>query len=501
MQELCSAHHLKILLIEDNSADARLVEALLADCEDMALRWVTGLEAALAEFAHTTFDAVLLDLLLPDARGTDLIEAVHAAAPEAAIIVSSGQAADDCLLAQALVRKGAEDFVPKAGLTPALLARTLTTAVERRRSTAALRTRMAQLEAALVDARIGHLSWTPGSPEVAIAGDLAGLLGMKHSASRLSLRALLREVSATTRQSLYAAWRELAAGAERLAVVLVEHDRGLAGLGHDLLVEAVAQRDAGGHIVRLDALIRDTAMIGHVERLEGEMITHLGHALRTPLTSIRGALGLLAHGDDLSLTASGQSLVENAIANADRISRVIGETLESSADHQPDWPPRPSPQVEPSAPCQPPPQREPTPQRQTSLLFQPRRVPLGAHLYDALAARLSGAAGVTATGARVGLSLTPASRSIEVMVDAARLRRAIDCLFARLVQSRGSPDRLALDVSLRGGVAWLAVEPLGDTGQAARKPVPDAAVATLQPSPHPLANSAVGLRIAVPLAA
>ena len=207
------------------------------------------------------------------------------------------------------------------------------------------------------------------------------------------------------------------------------------------------------------------------------MITHLGHALRTPLTSIRGALGLLAHGDDLSLTAWAETLVENAIANADRISRVIGETLEPSANHHPDLPFQPSRQ------------------------FQPRRVPLGAHLYDALAARLSGAAGVTTTGSSVGLTLTPASRSIEVMVDAARLRRAVDCLFARLVQSRGSSGRLALDVTLRGGVAWLAVEPLDDAGPETRTRAPDAAAAAPQPSPQPLGSGAAGLRIAVPLAA
>ena len=475
MQVLCSAHHLKILLIEDNSADARLVEALLEECEDMALAWVTGLDAALVELARTAFDAVLLDLLLPDGHGTDLIETVHAAAPEAAIIVSSGQAAGDCLLARALIRKGAEDFLPKAGLTSALLARTLTTAVERRRSTVALRTRMAQLEAALVDARIGHLSWTPGSPDVAIAGDLAGLLGMREAASSLAMRALLRRVSATTRQSLYAAWRELEAGAERLAVVLVDHDRGRDGPGHDLLLEAVAQRDAGGRIVRLDALLRDTAMIGHVERLEGEMITHLGHALRTPLTTIRGALGLLAHGDDLPLAVSARSLVENAIANADRIGRVIGETLDSGAND------------------------DPGPRSRAGLRFQPRRVPLGAHLYDALAARLPGAVGGTSTGAGVGLSLTPASRAIEVMVDAARLRRAIDCLFARLVEGGGSSDRLVLDVTLHGGVAWLAVEPLGAAGPAVPAGARNAGAAAMRPAPR--GSGTAGLRIAVPLAA
>jgi CheY-like chemotaxis protein len=302
MQELCSAQPLQMLLIEDNSADARLVRTLLADAEDIGVaftvEWVTGLDAARSALDRGRFDAVLLDLGLPDAHGTDLIETLHTAAPEAAIIVASGQAADDCLLAQAIIRKGAEDFLPKDGLTTSLLARTITTAVERRRTTTALRARTAQLETALIDARIGQLSWVPKSPEAALAGDFPRFLGVAVTGARLSMRRLLRQLSAPVRQSLYAAWRELAAGADRLAVVLVEHDRSATGCGHDLLIEAVVQREAGGRIVRLDALVRDTAMIGHVERLEAEMIAHLAHELRTPLTTIRGALGLLAHAEN-----------------------------------------------------------------------------------------------------------------------------------------------------------------------------------------------------------
>ena len=470
MQELSSAHHLKVLLVEDNSTDARLVEALLDECDDIGLRWATGLVAALAELRGTRFDAVLLDLLLPDARGADLISTIHAAAPEAALIVSSGQAPGDCLLAQAIIRKGAEDFLPKAGLTTALLARTLTTAVERCRARSAMRSRAAQLEAALVDARIGHLSWVPAEPEVTIAGDLAGLLGLPAPGPRLAATALLRRLSRQARESLYATWRELAGGAERLAVVLLEHDNEGPGLRHDLLVEAVAVRDAGGRIVRVDALVRDTAMIGHVERLEGQLITHLGHELRTPLTTIRGALGLLAHGQEAALTDAARTLIDNAIVNADRIGRVIGETLESAAtSHQ-------------------------------SLRFQQRRVPLGPYLYDALVARLPGAAGATSRAA-VGLTLTPASRSLDRLVDAARLRRALDCLFARLATRAPVPDRLVLDVSLHGDVAWLAVETPGDAGPPACGGAAPAPRAGPRPAPTASRGGAAGLRIAVPLAA
>lgn len=472
MQELSSAQPLQVLSIEDSSADARLIRALLADAEAhdvaFAVDWATDLDGACRALAGRRFDAVLLDLLLPDARGTDLIETIRAAAPHAALIVTSGQAADDYLLAQAIIRRGAEDFLPKQGLTATLLARTLTTAVERRRTTAAIGARTAQLEAALLDARIAHLSWVPDDREAVLAGDLARLLGLQLSSSRASMRRLLRQLSPAMRQGLYAAWRELHLGPDRLAVVLVDTSRSSTGNGHDLLLEAAVQRDATGAIVRLDALVRDTTMIGHIERLEGDLITHLGHELRTPLTAIRGALGLLAH-DEPSLTGEARSLVENAVANAERIVRVIGDTLGANAD------------------------------RPSSLRARTRRVAIGPHLYDALAARLPSQE-APATGPK--LTLTSGSRALDVMVDAARLRRAVDYLFARLEGCAERRDRLALDVSLRGAVAWLelvAPEGADNAPGTVRRRMPEGAGTV--PAPAKLCSGPAGLCIAVPLAA
>lgn len=465
MQDPCCAHHLRVLLIEDNCADAQLVRALLADAENSGVTFdvalVTGLDAAREALRRCRFDAVLLDLGLPDAAGTDLIEIVHTAAPEAAIIVSSGQAADDCLLAQAIIRKGAEDFLPKDGLTAALVARTITTAVERRQSTTAIRARTHQLEAALTYARIGHLSWIPERPEAVVAGDFPRLLDPAITGPHLSMRRFLRRLPEPGRRCLYAAWQELRTGADQLAVVLVEHDRSSRSRGHDLLLDIVVQRDAGGRIVRLDALLRDTAMVGHVERLEGEMLTHLGHELRTPLTAIRGTLGLLAHEADASSNDAALTLLENAIANAERISRVIGHTLGSKADHP------------------------------SKLRCQPRRVALGRHLCDALAARLPGSA---RAGGGPSLTVTSTGRSLDVLVDAARLRRAVDCVCARLLASGGRADRLTLDVSLKGDIAWLKLAPAeAGRGEIAGRRAETSDGARSRSAP-------AGLCIAVPLA-
>ena len=73
-----------ILLIEDNPADARLIQETLAESAGagMDLWWAEGLSAGLKQLAETEMDVVLLDLSLPDSQGLDTFLKLRAQAPE-----------------------------------------------------------------------------------------------------------------------------------------------------------------------------------------------------------------------------------------------------------------------------------------------------------------------------------------------------------------------------------------------------------------------------------
>ena len=64
---------LDVLLVEDNPADARLLEEQLKqDCpEQVALITVSNIKDALRRLGESNFDAVLLDLSLPDSHGME----------------------------------------------------------------------------------------------------------------------------------------------------------------------------------------------------------------------------------------------------------------------------------------------------------------------------------------------------------------------------------------------------------------------------------------------
>ena len=73
----------RILLVEDNPADQRLIREMLKRAETgrFELSHVTRLEEALECIGEASFDIVLLDLGLPDSSGIDSFTEVHARAP------------------------------------------------------------------------------------------------------------------------------------------------------------------------------------------------------------------------------------------------------------------------------------------------------------------------------------------------------------------------------------------------------------------------------------
>ncbi|GEM_PF-2494644 len=73
---------------------------------------------------------------------------------------------------------------------------------------------------------------------------------------------------------------------------------------------------------------RDINERNKIERIKSEFVSIVSHELRTPLTSIRGALGLIASGKVVELPVNAQNLVEVAIRNTERLSRLINDILD-----------------------------------------------------------------------------------------------------------------------------------------------------------------------------
>ena len=121
-------------MVEDSRGDARLVRHMLAQPgpSRFEITHVGNIGDALARLATERFDAVLLDLSLPDAHGLEGLGPIRHTAPDVPIVVLSGSA--DETTAIRAVQSGAQDYLVKGQAEGPQLARSIRYAIQRKKA-------------------------------------------------------------------------------------------------------------------------------------------------------------------------------------------------------------------------------------------------------------------------------------------------------------------------------------------------------------------------------
>ncbi|MBD2449551.1 hybrid sensor histidine kinase/response regulator [Nostoc sp. FACHB-152] len=129
----------KILLIEDNLAEARLLQEFLqqADAKEFVLVHVKRLQEGLNELSRSNYDIILLDLTLPDSQGLSSLPVLINCAPSVPIVVLTNT--NDEELAIEAVREGAQDYLVKRHVNVNGLVRSICYAIERKQLLETLR--------------------------------------------------------------------------------------------------------------------------------------------------------------------------------------------------------------------------------------------------------------------------------------------------------------------------------------------------------------------------
>ena len=137
---------ISILLVEDSPSDAALLQESLNEREPGQFQFthVETLAEGLAQVNQRRFDALMLDLSLPDSVGRETFLRARAGAPQLPIVVLTG-AADEALGLEA-VRQGIQDYLPKGPADGAQTARAIRYAIERQRAEVELRRARDELE-------------------------------------------------------------------------------------------------------------------------------------------------------------------------------------------------------------------------------------------------------------------------------------------------------------------------------------------------------------------
>ena len=123
----------KLLLIEDNPGDARLIKELLFEgaSSEFEIIWVTSIKDAILNLTSNEFDVVLLDLSLSDSDGLNSFNRVFRQCADTAVIIITGR--DDSDIALKAVAEGAQDYIIKGSCDGNQLYRSILHAIERQK--------------------------------------------------------------------------------------------------------------------------------------------------------------------------------------------------------------------------------------------------------------------------------------------------------------------------------------------------------------------------------
>ena len=122
---------IKVLLVEDNPADAAHIMALLCevDREDFAVTYEASVPEAVARLSRETFDAALLELTLAGAGDLPGLTDIKAQAPLLPIVLLCARGQQKA--ATAALKHGAQDYIEEDDRSSELLSRSILYAINR----------------------------------------------------------------------------------------------------------------------------------------------------------------------------------------------------------------------------------------------------------------------------------------------------------------------------------------------------------------------------------
>jgi signal transduction histidine kinase len=268
----------KILLVEDNPGDARLVRETLSEqgSHNTELAHVGCMAEAEKYLVEHKVDIILLDPGLPDAQGLEAVRRAHAAAPDVTLVVLTHL--DDESLATQAMQEGAQDYLVKGQIETRGLLRALRYAIERKR-----------LER-LKDEFVSSVSHELRTPLTSISASL-GLLVAKVSAS-------------------------LPDDAVRLLTIAHTNSQRLVRLVNDIL--DIEKMDAGHTVFSFERVMIRSLVD---QAIEGSRVLAGGQGVRIRLDDGRATDGVRADPDRLA------QVVANLLSNAIKFSPADNEVV------------------------------------------------------------------------------------------------------------------------------------------------------------------------------
>lgn len=318
----------RIMLIEDDPSYARLVAIMLQESEllNCSITHCLTLAEGVRELQQGEhFEAVLLDLSLPDSQGFDTLSRLLAHFPHLAVIVLTGL--EDKGWGLQAVKSGAQDFLAKGAFDAGQLAKSLRYSIERSNI-------LKRLEEIQRIAHIGHWECSPSEHYFHASEETYLIFGLSHQRPFTCEELLrpdcpfnfflqLQEDACRLGKVEKDAWIRRSDGEQRY-VALVCSGRKLdsGGLLFSGIIQDITERKQAQELKKAKSLAEYTA------KVREQFIASVSHEMRTPMNAILGMAHLLGQ---TRLDEEQQGYVHSIQQSSDILLGIINDILQMSA--------------------------------------------------------------------------------------------------------------------------------------------------------------------------
>lgn len=315
---MSEADRIRILLIEDDEDDTRLVLDYLHANPDglyvISIDAVPHLEEGLKRLQGGIYDAIITDLYLPDSRGVATFRRLHHAHSGIPILILSGLDNDE--MERLAVQLGAQDYLIKGEFDAESLVRRLVYAIERHRIEDKYRHLFENSSDGIVLFYLdGHIFDVNRRATILFDYEPSDL-------GQINFLSLLAKREASTGNYFLNAVAEHHFVCQELAFQRRD--------GREFIAEVSASRLHFSGKPFIQALIRDVTERKRLDEIKHEFIDIVSHELRTPIATLTTAIMNLNEGILGPLTDKQNTVVGIAMKSVGRATGVINRLLELS---------------------------------------------------------------------------------------------------------------------------------------------------------------------------
>ena len=311
----------KILVVDDEQRIRDACRIILEEAHYAVHIAADGQQGA-REIAENHYDLILLDLMMPNISGFDVLAQVKADHPETVVIIITGYATLEHSVEA--MKKGAFDFIPKP-FTPDHLRVVVAKAISHilaLRDIANTRSRLRTMVNSLSD---GVMCTNRQNIAVLANPAFLKMLGCRAGAGAgLPVDDLVE--NPRVREMIRRTLRMTGAEAGELSAEIT-------ATGDDaqeliLNVRCVPFRDRSGTTVGVITVLHDITALRRMDEMKSHFVSMVSHEIRSPMNSVLMQLQVVLDGLAGTVTAKQQEILQRASQKVESLSQMTSELLD-----------------------------------------------------------------------------------------------------------------------------------------------------------------------------